>query len=645
MAVNGYIGTAGSRIVCDTPQSINLTMPANEYPNGTITFNDIASGQCYWQNRSAYHVQVAYYLCDSAGNNKAYLFTITVNAGYSDTTTKTATISGATGLAGKALYIIGVKNTSYDPRGEGELQIRNATSITVNTAVLSHSITVSAGTGGTLTASASSAAPGATITLTPSPSTGYQFSGYTTSPALTITNNRFTMPSSNVSITANFTKITYSISKGASPSGGGTVTTSVNSATMGTSVTVSQTPASGYYFNGWQTSPALTISGGAFTMPASNVSITAKYLRRSTASLNTTTLTGGGSVTLTISTESTAYSHQYRVNFGTGMDTGWVNVAAGTKSVTINVPIGWSSYVTSATSKGGGTLELRTYSGSTNIGSYTISSLTYAVPASVVPSLSGISTSIARTIGGKTYANVGNYYVQTHCGVRIQASASGSYSSTISSISVSLSGYSGSSYSKTVSASSIDFTTGLLTIAGNITITITTTDSRGRTATTTRSITVTAYSAPTGTLAVRRVNDSRQDDSNGIYAMYTMTSSYTAVGSNTLTKRLTCQGSTVTNPANSGDVLPGNRMSFNILQEYNVTLTLQDSFETTTITGKVRSARFIMHVNAEGTKMGFMKAATKAVPSGKASVIEFSDDTQIYIGDMTLEQYIRSIIG
>ena len=70
------------------------------------------------------------------------------------------------------------------------------------------SISVSAGTGGTLTASKSRAAAGETITLTPTPSNGYVFKDYTKSPnGLSISGNQFTMPNQNVSITANFWKL------------------------------------------------------------------------------------------------------------------------------------------------------------------------------------------------------------------------------------------------------------------------------------------------------------------------------------------------------------------------------------------------------------------------------------------------------
>jgi len=626
-----------------TPQALGIQMATGEYPNGSITFTDIAAGGPVWRNQhyGGMNFEVKLYLCDSAGNNKCLIGDWTIEAQQSSNK-KDFSVSGATGLAGKALYLL-MDDTWAEPGDSRDYTIlRYRTGVSVQTAYNQFSVTCQSGGNGSLTASANSAVVGSTVTLYPSANTGYYLTGYTTSPSVTITNNTFTMPASAVTITANFAKVTYSITKSASPAAGGTVTVA-STAQMGNSVSVSQTPNTGYYFNGWTTSPALTISGGAFTMPASNVSITANYLKRSTASLSKTSMTGGDTITLSISADKSAYSHKYKLSFGTNMETSLTSVNAGVSSVSISVPASWSNYIPNATSKGSGTLILYTYSGSTEIGSYTITNLTYNVPASAVPSVGTITTSIARTIGGVTYANVGNYYVQNHSGVRVQTTASGSYSSTISSLKVALNGYSGNNYVKTVSSGSIDFTTGLLSVAGSTTITVTATDSRGRTATKTATITVTAYNAPSGNVTCRRVNSGGSDDDMGEYAKFTLTKNYTAVGSNSLTVRMTSQGSTVTITGTSGDVLPGSRQTFSIQQEYTVTVTLQDSFETVTITGKVRSANFLIYASANGKKLGFKKAATKGGTNDET--IEFSGTATIYIGDLTLAQYIQSIVN
>ena len=328
------------------------------------------------------------------------------------------------------------------------------------------------------------------------------------------------------------------------------------------------------------------------------------------------------------------------------METGWVSVAAGTTQVNISIQDSWANYIPSATQKTGGTLVLETYNGSTKIGEYTISGLTYNVRSNAVPTLSDITKSIARTIGGVTYANVGDYYVQNKCGVSIAATAAGVLGSSITSIACTLSGYSGSSYNKTVTnTTSLSYTTGLLSVTGTITITVVATDSRGRTATKTTTITVTAYNKPSGTLAVRRVDASGNDDTLGTYAKYTKTSSYTAVGSNSLSVKMRVgTGTAVTISDNAGDILPGNRQTFSQISEYNIELILQDAFETVNIIAKLPTAQFLISLGADGTRMAFMKAVNESLSkNGKNGVLELSDLVQIYIGSETLEAYIRRI--
>ena len=516
---------------------------------------------------------------------------------------------------------------------------------------IAYTVTVSAGAGGSATASKSSANYQDTITITASPNTGYK-ANTPTATGITFTaagTNKwtFSMPASAVTVSVTFSLISYTITKTVSPSGAGTVTTGANSATMGTEVTVSQTPATGYYFNGWTLTPStLSISSGKFTMPASNVTIQANYLKRSTGSLSATSMTGGGTVTLTIVPDKTTYSHKYNLSFGTNMATGLVNVAAGTTSVTISVPLNWNAQIPSATSKTGGTLTLETYNGSTKIGTYTISNLTYNVPASVVPSVGTITTSIARTIGGTTYADVGNYYVQSKSGVRVQTTASGAQSSTISSIQVTLSGYTAAAYKTTVNTASVDWTSGLLTNSGTCTITVIATDSRGRTASKTQNITVTAYSKPSGTLSVWRVDANGDSDPLGTYGKYALTKTYSAVGSNVLGWAITSRGSSATNPADTGDLLPNNRQTFDELSEYTIALTLADRFETVTIYTKLPTAQFMIFCNEDGDRLGIMQATnTNRSKNGKTGTIEFSGNHQMWIGDVMAEDYFGTAVG
>lgn len=530
------------------------------------------------------------------------------------------------------------------------------TVIIETTAIPDFTITCSSGTGGTLTANKSKAAAGATVTLTPKASKGYQLSSLTASPTVTISSAyKFTMPAANITITATWTKINYALSINTNPVGAGTVDTTrqgshVSTATYNQPVRAEQTPAAGYFFNGWTTNPAGVeiAANGVFYMPASALTITANYLKRSTATINKATLIGGDTAALTITAENPAYTHKYQLSFGTGMETQLTDVAAGVTVVEISIPLTWAEEIPNDIYQTGGTLLVETYSGETKIGEYEITGLQYMVPVSAVPEVSDITASIVRTIGGTTYANVGDYYIQSHSAVEIEADAEGILGSTIESMAVVMSGYTGSSYSELVLDDEIDFTSGLLTNAGDTQISVTATDSRGRTATVAAVIHVEAYTAPEGALDVWRVDVNGDEDDMGGYGKYSLTKRITSIGSNHLTAfTLNCQGSTVTPGADTGDLLPGtgNRQSYSLQQEYTVTLTLTDDFETTVITTRLPSAKFIIYVAADGDRMAFFKANSQQVPSGKSSVLEISSDTQIYIGTETLEEFIQRIAG
>ena len=435
---SGSIGSAGSMTYFTNPVYTGINLSSGYYPNGTITLTGVGGGAYWVNNHINYKKTMKLYLCDSNGNNKKLLFTIEMPGGSATSSYKTSSVK-ATALEGKKLYLIGEGDSDY-------IFLRNATGITVTTAKSTFTITCWESTHGYVTASKSSAQAGDTITLTAHPDTGYELTGWDVTSGVTISGSKFTMPSKNVDVTGIFTKKNYTITKKANPSGAGTVTvsisgTSVSAANYGDILTLSQTPAAGSVFTGWTISPNLTITSNAITMPASAITVTANYKRRSTASFGKTTLTGGETALLTISSESTSYTHKYKLSFGTNMETSMTDVAAGVSSVSVEIPESWSNYIPNAATKSG-TLTLETYSGTTLIGTYTLS-LTYAVPASAVPEIAVPTLTVVRTIDGVTFGNIGDIYAQNHCGVRIQATASGALSSTITGMTITLPGYSG----------------------------------------------------------------------------------------------------------------------------------------------------------------------------------------------------------
>jgi len=136
-----------------------------------------------------------------------------------------------------------------------------------------YSITVVQPTGGTVSASATSATAGTTIELTANPAEGYTLDYFTLDGAR-INGNTFIMPARNVDVSAVFTANAYGITV-VQPAGG-TVSASATSATAGTTVKLTATPAEGYTLD-YFTLDGARINGDTFIMPARNVEVSAVF--------------------------------------------------------------------------------------------------------------------------------------------------------------------------------------------------------------------------------------------------------------------------------------------------------------------------------------------------------------------------------
>ena len=640
----GFIGNGSTYTDMTSPVSLRITMPKNEYPKGTLKLGNFSSSGARWINLDG-NFDVDYwfklYLCDSSGNNAYHLQTIKVAGGRLNTGANQWTVN-CPNLRGKTLYMKASKSTV----GSFRLRLYNRATTSCVSAVYSFNITVTQpAEGGTISCTTTSATPGTSVAISNTPAAGYTFKKYTFSiETVMLDSDHFYMPSGNVTVSAEFEKTAYYITPQVQPAGAGIVSVNPGTAHLGDTVTVSQQAAAGYYFDGYTTVPQVAITNDTFTMPDSDVTVTGNYLLRSTASVDKTTLEGGGSVNVTITAESQNYEHRYKLSFGTGMETGMEDGPMGSATFLVNVPLSWSTAIPNQTSKTGGTLTVWTYNGNTMIGTYVISGLTYAVPESVKPVLNSSQVRPERTIDGVTYPAIDDYYVQNHCGVYINATASGSYGATITSITAAISGYTGSRYNYTTLTNTLTFTSGLLFIAGEMTITITITDSRGRTYTARVTRTVQSYVAPSGRLSVWRTDAQGNADDMGVYAKYQLTKQYTQLGSNAITWSISCSEGSASSPADSGNLMPGDPKIFSQLQEYDVTLTIADLLETFTVTAKLPSARFAIYVENGGNRLGFMKVPNQPIPAGKSSTVEISADTQIYIGSQTLEDYIRSLM-
>lgn len=158
--------------------------------------------------------------------------------------------------------------------------------------------------GGAASSATKTANYGQTITLAASPNTGYEFTswtvtGVTSGDNIAVSNNQFTMPAENVTVTATFTAIDYSVTYSAPSNGNytikvasGTASSATKTANYGQMITIAANANTGYQFTSWTitkttggdnvTSTLLTgdkptTANTSFSMPDYGVTVTAAF--------------------------------------------------------------------------------------------------------------------------------------------------------------------------------------------------------------------------------------------------------------------------------------------------------------------------------------------------------------------------------
>lgn len=147
----------------------------------------------------------------------------------------------------------------------------------------SYSITCEASSNGTVTADKASTYAGDTVTLTVTPDAGYELDALTVTygenQTVEVTNNQFTMPDADVTVTATFKLIEYTVT--VAESANGSVAASAATAHVGEEITLTVTPDEGYELNTltvtYGENGTVTVEDNKFTMPASNVTVTATF--------------------------------------------------------------------------------------------------------------------------------------------------------------------------------------------------------------------------------------------------------------------------------------------------------------------------------------------------------------------------------
>ena len=287
-------------------------------------------------------------------------------------------------------------------------------------------------------------------------------------------------------------------------------------------------------------------------------------------SLSAATVEMGKSVTINTPAVNSAYKHTLRYAFGSASGTIATGIAS---SVSWTPPVSLANQIPSATA-GSGTIYCDTYSGSTLLGTKSVS-ITLTVPGSVVPSAGTLSAALIDDTSGT------GLYVKGMGKAKLTLSgASGAYGSSITSFTITGGGW---------SASASTLTTGTLASAGNITFTATVTDSRGRKASTTRTINVIDYTKPgVAVCDVYRCDADGNRKKAGTYFAVEINASYSAITGNALSitarykKQSESSYGTAANVTNNGKTVLGGG-NIGASTTYDVVVTVADKYNSLSI--------------------------------------------------------------
>lgn len=287
-------------------------------------------------------------------------------------------------------------------------------------------------------------------------------------------------------------------------------------------------------------------------------------------SLSAATVEMGKTITINTPAVNSAYRHTLRYAFGGAAGTIATGIAS---SVSWTPPVSLANQIPSATA-GSGTIYCDTYSGSTLLGTKSVS-ITLTVPGSVVPSAGTLSAALIDDTSGT------GLYVKGMGKAKLTLSgASGAYGSSITSFTITGGGW---------SASASTLTTGTLASAGNITFTATVTDSRGRKASTTRAITVIDYTKPgVAVCDVYRCDADGNRKKAGTCFAVEINASYSAITGNTLNitarykKQSESSYGTAANVTNNGKTVIGGG-NIGASTTYDVVVTVADKYNSLSI--------------------------------------------------------------
>ena len=203
--------------------------------------------------------------------------------------------------------------------------------ITAVYGIKKYTVTVNGGTGG------GDKNYGSTVDIAATPDVGYEFVDWTVdSGGILVSSNSFTMPNNDVRVTANFQPKQYTVTVNGGTGGGTKDYDSV--------VNLVATPDVGYEFVDWTVnSGGIAIPSNSFTMPDSNVEVTANFQpKQYTLTVNGGTgggVKGYGEQVIPVAAPSTGYEFvSWTVDSGGTLMNGLKNINTGAQGLVFTMP-------------------------------------------------------------------------------------------------------------------------------------------------------------------------------------------------------------------------------------------------------------------------------------------------------------------
>lgn len=319
------------------------------------------------------------------------------------------------------------------------------------------------------------------------------------------------------------------------------------------------------------------------------------------------TATMGNAQTITITRATSSFTHKLYYTWAGTKTLIASNVGT---SYTWTPAVSMAAKIPNATS-GSCTLTCETYSGSTLVGTKTLS-FTLSVPSSVVPTISAFTLTEAVT----EIANKFSAFVNSQSKIKYSVTAAGAQGSTIKSYNVSIVGQKFAASSGTTAVIAANF-------AGTHTATVTVTDSRGRTASKSVNFTVYDYAAPAFTVfAADRCNADGTLNDDGEYLSLTVGVKVAPVNNeNSVAYALSYKktsDSDYTAIAFSGsgyeysETIVFESPTFSVDNSYNIRFQVTDAFTTVAKNTKLSTAKPILDILPDGSGMAAGKVAELA---------------------------------